>query len=890
MSLATARAAIRRRAPRWPLLPVGLTSYLVLGAAAYGLILLGGPPWSTIGFIVATLLPIIGFAAGVRIYRARRAPRLQLNRRGELRRSHDLLATAEELARVASWEFDPRLGAARWSAATWRMLGVDPSTTVIDDSTFERHVHPDDLESFHRVGPDAMLTGAPLDGEFRIVRPDGEIRHIRATGRVESDAQGRPIRMVGANLDVTDARRATERLRFQAQILANVRESVIATDLDGRITYWSPGATSIFGYDAEEMLGATEASIDPRPAEALAAERAAILTGIDHEGEVEGRCKDGSAVWVHVHTTLMRDAAGEAVGFIAVASDVSQRRASQALLARLGSAVEQSSESVVIANTRAEIEYVNPAFERVTGYSREEVIGKNPRILQSGEQPPTFYQAMWATLLDGRAWVADFVNRRKDGTEFMEEAVVSPIRDASGEVTGYVAVKRDVTDQRRVEAEGAMQMRERALIAETIRAISGRESPEETSEAICRQVVSLAGIASAGLFIFELDERAAPYGFAVAGRDNPTLRRVPQRRTAYLVERANRGPWIERWEDRPGHPYNQLYLELGARAVAYAPVRDGQQVIGFLHITSTAENAEEQLADRLPALVEFADIASTLISAKIAARTEVEAVRQSIRRVIREAAFEPAFQPIVDIMRDEVVGYEALTRFNDGAAPDVRFAEAATVGLGVELELATLRRALEAADGLPPGPWLNLNTSPRLVVESKEFRDLVASSRADLVLEVTEHAAVADYPAFRRAVELLGPRVQMAVDDAGAGFASLRHILELRPAFVKLDRGLIAGIDTDEARRALVAGMRHFANTTGMRLIAEGVESKAELAVLRELDVHLAQGYLLGRPQPIGEAALTPLRLADPGPRGGTQPPPGSARTGAGGPLGRDAA
>jgi predicted signal transduction protein with EAL and GGDEF domain len=84
--------------------------------------------------------------------------------------------------------------------------------------------------------------------------------------------------------------------------------------------------------------------------------------------------------------------------------------------------------------------------------------------------------------------------------------------------------------------------------------------------------------------------------------------------------------------------------------------------------------------------------------------------------------------------------------------------------------------------------------------------------------------------------------------------------------------------------------MRHFANTTGMRLIAEGVESKAELAVLRELDVHLAQGYLLGRPQPIGEAALTPLRLADPGPRGGTQPPPGSAHTGAGKPLGRDAA
>lgn len=846
---------------RTALVSLVIVAYLVIGVVALGLIVLGGPTTSSIGLIVAAILPLVGLGAGLFVYRVRRTAGIQQGRRGELRRSHDLLATAEELAGVASWEFDPSLGSARWSAATWRMLGVDPSTTAVDDGTFERHVHPDDVESFRRVGPDALLTGAPLDAEFRIVRPSGEIRHIRATGRVESGADGRPIRMVGANLDVTEARRATERLRFQADILASVREAVVATDLDGRITYWSPGASAMFGYTAEEMLGDTQASIDPRPADALADERAAILAGSDREDEIVGRRKDGSSVWLHVHTTLMCDASGAPVGFIGVASDVSQRRASQALLARLGSAVEQSSESVMIANTRAEIEYVNPAFERVSGYRREEVIGKNPRILQGGDQPASFYEAMWATLLDGRVWAADFVNRRKDGTPFVEEAVVSPIREASGEISGYVAVKRDVTDQRRLEAEGATQVRERAVIAETIRAISGRESPEETSEAICRQVVSLAGIASAGLFIFELDERAAPYGFAVAGRANPTLRRVPRRRTAYLVEQANRGPWIERWVDRPWHPYNQLYMELGARAVAYAPVRDGEQVIGFLHITSTADNAAEQLADRLPALVEFADIAGTLISAKIAARTEVEAVRQGIRRIMRDGSFMPVFQPIVDIMRDEIVGYEALTRFADGVAPDVRFAEAAKVGLGDDLELATLRRALDAAHGLPHGPWLNLNTSPHLVVESEELRRLVAATEADLVLEVTEHAAIADYPAFQRAVERLGPRVRLAIDDAGAGFASLRHILELRPAFVKLDRGLISGIDTDDARRALVAGMRHFAHTTGMRLIAEGVESKAELAVLRELDVHLAQGFLLGRPQPIGEAALRPLRL-----------------------------
>jgi EAL domain-containing protein (putative c-di-GMP-specific phosphodiesterase class I) len=104
---------------------------------------------------------------------------------------------------------------------------------------------------------------------------------------------------------------------------------------------------------------------------------------------------------------------------------------------------------------------------------------------------------------------------------------------------------------------------------------------------------------------------------------------------------------------------------------------------------------------------------------------------------------------------------------------------------------------------------------------------------------------------FRRAMERLGPEVRIAVDDAGAGYASLSHILELRPAFVKLDRGIVTGLEADEARAALVAGMGHFARSIGVRLVAEGVETEAELAALRGLDVDLVQGYLLGRPEPV---------------------------------------
>jgi EAL domain-containing protein (putative c-di-GMP-specific phosphodiesterase class I) len=253
-----------------------------------------------------------------------------------------------------------------------------------------------------------------------------------------------------------------------------------------------------------------------------------------------------------------------------------------------------------------------------------------------------------------------------------------------------------------------------------------------------------------------------------------------------------------------------------------------------------------------------------VLGVEVASRTEVETVRRGIRQVISERAYSPVFQPIVDIMQNEVVGYEALTRFHDGAAPDVRFEEAAKVGLGVELELATLEAALNAAADLPAAAWLNVNASPELVFAGTGLAAIVAGSKRDLVLEVTEHSMIGNYDEFRAAVKLLGPRIGVAVDDAGAGFASLQHILELRPSIVKLDRALVTGIDTDKARRAMAAGMHHFARASGIRLIAEGVETEGELATLRELDIHLAQGYLLGAPAPVPRSGPPKRRAARP--------------------------
>lgn len=260
----------------------------------------------------------------------------------------------------------------------------------------------------------------------------------------------------------------------------------------------------------------------------------------------------------------------------------------------------------------------------------------------------------------------------------------------------------------------------------------------------------------------------------------------------------------------------------------------------------------------MPALIEFADLAGVLIGRDLAEREELGRSREHIASIISRRAFQSVFQPIVDLALDAVVGFEGLTRFTDGSDPETTFAEASAVDLGKELEMVTLQASLVAAADLPPSAWLNVNASPDLILAGKPLRTLLHGYRRHLVLEVTEHTAIADYPAFRAAMAALGPNVEFAVDDAGAGFSSLRHILELRPAFVKLDRWLISGIETDDARQAMIAGLRHFARSTGCRLIAEGIETDREFAALRSLNIHMGQGYLLGRPAEISAISAAP--------------------------------
>ncbi len=219
-------------------------------------------------------------------------------------------------------------------------------------------------------------------------------------------------------------------------------------------------------------------------------------------------------------------------------------------------------------------------------------------------------------------------------------------------------------------------------------------------------------------------------------------------------------------------------------------------------------------------------------------------------------------QPIVDLHTGAVVGGEALSRFpgHPRPTPDRWFADATAVGLGVDLELMALRAALEQRSLMPESTYLSVNVAPSTAV-SEKFFDLLSQFRTDgLVLELTEHADVTDYVSLDEALDYLRSHgTRIAVDDTGAGFASLRHILNVRPDVIKLDLALVRGIHEDPARRALAKSLLAFAAEIGADIVAEGIETAAELAVLRDIGIPHGQGYHLGRPAPL--PMLTAVRL-----------------------------
>ncbi|WP_395741765.1 PAS domain S-box protein [Prosthecobacter sp.] len=383
----------------------------------------------------------------------------------QMRQSEATMAAAQRISHFGSWELDltdlDNLGnnSLRWSDEIFRIFGHEVGGIEPTNENFFRAVHPDDRELIRQAVAEAIRTHGRYSIDHRIILPQGEVRHIHEDAQIFLDENtGRPLRMVGTAHDITERKLAEEvfkasELRFR-HAFANARVGFAITDMGGAILHINQHYCQITGYAEHEMIGRSFATIT-HPDDVVRKQELnqRLIEGEINDFIVEKRyvCKNGEVAWVENSVSAMRDEAGLALHMVVLCKDITKSRRDQEQLRLLETCVARLNDIVIITEPEPLVEpgprivFVNDAFTRQTGYSREETLGRSPRFLQGPATDRFALGRMHAALAQGLPSKEELINYKKDGTAFCIEIDIVPINGPDGRPTHFVAVQRDIT-------------------------------------------------------------------------------------------------------------------------------------------------------------------------------------------------------------------------------------------------------------------------------------------------------------------------------------------------------------------------------------------------------------------------------------------------------------
>ncbi|MEI6395675.1 MAG: PAS domain S-box protein [Verrucomicrobiota bacterium] len=374
------------------------------------------------------------------------------------------MASIIEGTHIGTWEWNIQTGETVFNEVWTQIIGYTlDELAPISIKTWQMYVHPDDKDQSAQLLARHFAGELPYyDCECRMKHKDGHWVWIHDRGRVITrTSDGKPLMMFGTHADITGRKQTEEALqgseaRFRA-VTASATDAIISVNNAGNIVSWNRSVERIFGYTENEACGQPVTLLIPSSYHiGHLAGMARIQARGEHHVigttvEVAGRHRDGHEFPLEL--SLGEWQVAEGWFYTAIIRDITTRKQAEEKLRDLSIAVEQSPAAIVITDTAGNIEYVNPKFNIVTGYSNAEVLGKNPRILKSGETSPEGYRYLWQTITAGREWRGEFHNKRKNGELFWESAFISPIRDPAGRITRYVAIKEDISARKQSEAD-----------------------------------------------------------------------------------------------------------------------------------------------------------------------------------------------------------------------------------------------------------------------------------------------------------------------------------------------------------------------------------------------------------------------------------------------------
>ncbi|BAE52421.1 sensor domain-containing protein [Paramagnetospirillum magneticum] len=662
-------------------------------------------------------------------------------------------------------------------------------------------------------------------------------------------------------------------------MLDSSTDGIVLVNAEGTILAVNAAASAIFEKNSDDLPG--KAIWDHLPDSVVAPMRRGIDRVLDRRETVESHHAIGAKLFdVHMH--LVADSVGQRDRVAIFSRDVTQSHQRRQQLRKLETALEQAPVSVMITDSHGAIEYVNRAFVLVSGYSEDEVLGRNPRLLKSGETVASLYRDMWHCLASGATWQGELCNRAKDGSLFWEYATISPIRDDDGVVTHFMAVKENITQRKETEQQLVHQ-----ATHDTLTGLPNRLLLEDrVHHAI--EVAKREG-RRIGLMFLDLD-RFKIVNDSLGHVAGDELLKVVSDRLRHTLRRSDTVARLGGDEFVVVLTHFQSTTELAEVAEKISAALDEPvELSGHkVHVGASIGIAiYPDDGDNFNALMKDADTA--MYRAKQKGRNTFcfydsnmndEALdrlklEEALRRALVRGEFQLFYQPQVDLQTGRTSGVEALIRWNSperGQVSPALFIPVAEesnlismIGWWV-LEESCRQIAAWREAGLT-GIKVAVNVSGRQFLNHalvECISDLMAQYAvlpSQLEIELTESTVMAEPDrAIEQLTRLREIGIQVSVDDFGTGYSSLSYLKRLPLSTIKVDRSFVRDVNNQSDNAAIVSAILGLADALDMSIVAEGVETEGEEQHLKDAGCIKVQGFRYAKPMPADQLAAWMLR------------------------------
>jgi diguanylate cyclase (GGDEF)-like protein/PAS domain S-box-containing protein len=789
------------------------------------------------------------------------------------------LNEAQRIAQMGSWSLDLVTGELMWSAEVFRLFELDPSQFAATYDAFLNAIHPDDRAAVNDAYKNSLVTRTPYEIIHRLKMSDGRIKWVCEKCMSQFDPAGKALRSQGTIQDVTQQKLSEIALVESEQKFSTAFDSCpvaasIANATDGRFIEINVNFERDFGWPRSALIGKTsvEVGIWPDPASRLK-----FLEAIQQTG----RLVNYETVWMNIkgegrHVSLS-GALSELNGqpcILAFATDISDRKRAEDDL-RIAAVAFESSEAMMVTDAANVILRVNQAFTTITGYTVEEAVGQTPRLLRSSRHKTDFYVSMWESIKSTGTWQGEVWDRRKDGSEYLKWLTISAVKDSHGRVTHYIGTHHDITDRKQAEArinelafyDPLTNLPNRTLLQDRLKqaiAVSGRSSTYGALLLIdldnFKTLNDTLGHEVGDLLLKHVAERIVK-----CIREGDTVARLGG--DEFVVILANLGKHsgeaataTEAVAEKILATLKQAYLfgnSLHHSSASIGATLFNGPLISFDGLMKQADLAMYKAKDTGRNKVHFFDPVMEV------AVQERSALESDLRHALEEGQFILHYQAQVT---DEgvVTGAEVLLRWQHHKRGMVSPAEfiplAEETGLILPLGnwvLETACRQLAQWSTQPALTGLTLAVN----VSAHQFRQpnfvnqvlaIVENTGADpqrLKLELTESLLVHNIDeVIEKMFSLKAKGVGFSLDDFGTGYSSLSYLKKLPLDQLKIDQSFVRDVLIDPNDAAIAKTIVALAQTLGLGVIAEGVETAAQRDFLVRAGCHAYQGYFFSRP------------------------------------------